>query len=169
MTQSKDQQFTEAEAGYRLTAAMTSLVGFPRSFLRVQVVCSVLFVCSQHVWLRAARWPNLFFLRGVRQVESPPGYEIPLDFTRDLVAAYAEQPNPMAAFSKVTGCDEKKVRALEYGVRKSPADFIEALVPDILDAGCSEKFYKVYKTARTSVQGLPFGTQGGEVRHLLRR
>jgi len=27
----KDQQFTEAEAGYRLTAAMTSLVGFPRS------------------------------------------------------------------------------------------------------------------------------------------
>ena len=166
----KDQQFTEAEAGYRLTAAMTSLVGFPRSavlssnpnnFTFVVFKSSAVFKSSSAVSMFGSEQPVVpTFSFFAEFVKSSSGFEIPLDLTRDLVAAYAEQPNPMAAFSKVTGCDEKKVRALEYGVRRSPTDFIEALVPDILDAGCSEKFYKVYKTARTASRDYPLALEG---------
>jgi len=60
--------------------------------------------------------------------------------TKGLVVPYAKLPNPIAAFSKVAGCDEEKVRAFVHGIRKNPEDFKTALVPDILDASCSKNF-----------------------------
>lgn len=168
----KDQQFTEAEAGYRLTAAMTSLVGFPRSLLLSSnptnydffvFKSSAVFKSSSAVSMFGSEQPVVptfsFFAEFVKSIS---GFEIPLDLTRDLVAAYAEQPNPMTAFSKVAGCDEEKVRAFEYGVRKSPTDFTEALVAKLLDAGCSENFKHVYNTALDAYKASPsafFGKQ----------
>merc|ERR1712203_238884 len=135
-------QFTAKEAAYRFTAAITSVVGFPRSFLigafqEVNPKFVKFFVLAASAF-PVPQVPTFSYFTELLQ--SKFGIPIPLEVTKGLVVPYAKLPNPIAAFSKVAGCDEEKVRAFVHGIRKSPEDFKEALVPDILDASCSKNF-----------------------------
>merc|ERR1711972_157751 len=85
-----------------------------------------------------------------------PPFKIPLEVTKTLVVTYAMKPDPIAAFSKVAGCDEEKVRANIYGTRENPRLFARALVPDITDADCSDDFTDTIQKFRSTA---PQGTQ----------
>merc|ERR1712203_17126 len=126
--------------------AITSVVGFPRSFLigafrEVNPKFVKFFVLAASAF-PAPQVPTFSYFTELLQ--SKFGIPIPLEVTKGLVVPYAELPNPIAAFSKVAGCDEEKVRAFVHGIRKSPEDFKTALVPDILDASCSKNFNSLF-------------------------
>lgn len=138
-------EFTEEEAGIRFTAALTSLIGFSRSFLlgdfETQHPTVIPFIVRTSPKKPLAPTVPTFsffteFINEVLKVQP----RIPLDVTKNLTLTYAFNSNPIAAFSIVAGCNEEKVQASGFGIRKSKKKFEEALVDDITEAECSDEF-----------------------------
>lgn len=139
---------SRADAAARFTASLTAILGFDRAFLLDGFLkyhpTSVEFNVFKKSIVSSLKIPTWSFF--AEYIESEFDFRIPLGATKALVVTYALQPNPVAAFSEVAGCDEEKVRALLYGIR---SDVTPAMITDIADCDCSQEFmdfHDYYKT-----------------------
>lgn len=141
----RENKLKRAEASIRVNASFCVVVGYQKKYIQGSNTFAVL---SLPLGIAAVvpTWQQLF-----HTLEGFGLKPVPIETQRELTLAYGSEPDPVKAFSIVTGCHYDLV--LKY-LNNETNSANQLAVPSIKQAKCNPEFYRAQELTQGQQKGL---------------